>query len=136
MTISLEPDLQAIFDSFNSLYFDSTLNSEIRWGRKYSKARRRTIRLGSYNFKNDVIRINPVFASGDIPDVVLRYVVYHEMAHAWCIKNDPQMRFHNGVFKQKERAFPEYKQAQIWLNQNKTKFFASTPARSLWTLFR
>jgi hypothetical protein len=58
------------------------------------------------------------------------------MAHAWCLNIDPDMRFHNGEFKQKERLFPEFDQARKWLDENKTVFFAKQSGCRVWPLFR
>lgn len=119
-------DIFAIFEKFNETFFKNSLNCRIKWGKKYNKQRKRCIRLGSFNIKTNTIRINPALAENVVPDYIVRYVLYHEMVHAWLHKNNHKDKLrHCHNFKFLEKLFPEYEIASKWLKENKKIFITA-----------
>lgn len=114
--------LKELFRQINREYFDNRLACEIKLGKKRTKERRRCVRLGSYNFTTNVIRINPELLHHHVPLYVLRYIVYHEMLHAFCLQEYTSIRNHQGQFKIREKMFTEFGPARRWLRKNKSLF--------------
>jgi len=115
-------DLKLIFDEINRNYFDNKLECRVIFGRKYHSPRTRCIRLGSFNCATNTIRINPDLNDLDIPLFLIKYIMYHEMTHAWCYQNHSRLR-HRGPFQLKEKEFTDFKIARKWLRDNKKLFF-------------
>lgn len=110
-------DLRALFDEFNKTYFNSSLETAISWGRDTS-ARLRSIRFGAYYDAARMIRIHPRLDQAFIPVYLVRYIVFHEMLHAYLgIHRNARGRrqIHSRQFKAMERKFPEYQQAIAWM---------------------
>ena len=119
-----EKDIFILYPKFNDIFFNNNLDCSIKWGRKYNKPRKRSIRLGSYNVKTNAITINPELMSDKIPGYIVRYVLFHEMVHAWFHKtNHKDKLYHSKNFKDLEKSFPEYDTAAKWLRKNKKNFF-------------
>ena len=73
-------------------------------------------RLGSFHRDRNLIRINPVLDSKNVPRYFIEYVVYHEMLHAAervesCVG---RQRVHTKEFKRREKVFKYYEQALAW----------------------
>ncbi|MEW6600366.1 MAG: SprT-like domain-containing protein [Nitrospirota bacterium] len=109
-------DLQKIFQSINTKYFEGRVASLITWGLKGPRrvAARRT--LGSYCGDNNMIRINPMLDNKRIPRYFLEFIVYHEMLHADLgIKTDGARRLmHSAEFRRREKMFEHYDRAIAW----------------------
>ena len=116
----LEKNIFTLFTKFNDIFFGDNLDCPVKWGRKYNKPRKRCIRLGSYNVRTNTITINPDLQNNKIPGYIVRYVLYHEMVHAWFHKtNHKDKLYHSKNFKSFEKSFPEYAKASKWLKKNK-----------------
>ncbi len=122
LTVNLQPqgvvyDLGSIFDELNAVFFYGKVDAAITWGRD-STSSRRSIRFGSYHEATNLIRIHRRLDQPFVPLYVIRYVVFHEMLHArlGVGKNENGRRqIHSGTFKKVEKAYPEYKQAVAWI---------------------
>jgi hypothetical protein len=109
-------DLDTILRELNEEFFEGRLDVAITWGRngKPQRRRRRHVQLGSYNHQLRLIRIHPMLDSPNIPEFFVRFVVYHELLHAFL---DPQRddagrrRLHTAEFRALERRFPHYEEA-------------------------
>jgi len=106
-----------LFDIYNFLnkdYFNGMVSAAITWGvkRPGRAARRRT--LGSYRKHGNIIRINPVLDSMEIPRYYIEYVVYHEMLHSDMNTETGRGRIHSGEFKRRESLFKYYEKALAW----------------------
>ncbi len=117
-------DLREIFDDLNRRYFDGGIVASITWGRRMKrKRRRRSIKLGSYDFERRVIRVHPVLDAADVPRYYVAWVVYHEMLHEVCdipIK-DGRRIYHTPEFRRAEAAFEDYARAVLWERANVAK---------------
>ena len=111
-------DLHAIFEELNREYFCSALQVAITWGRSTNFRKNRTrIVFGNYDHHQRVIRIHPALDSSHVPEYFVRFVVYHEMLHAYLEPEkdaDGRRRIHTPKFRKLERAFPHYEQAMAF----------------------
>lgn len=87
---------------------------QITWGR-YGKGRR-SIRLGSYDFEQRLIRIHPALDQAWVPAYFVEYVIFHEVLHAIFPPEHHQGRrdIHTRAFCKMERTFYRYDEAQAW----------------------
>ena len=103
-------DLQGIFHSLNRQFFEGKLRvRQIGWSRTAS----RTL-LGHYDPAHETITISRVFDRAKAPRLALECVVYHEMLHIiFPIERDRHRRvIHSRQFREAERKFPGYREAQ------------------------
>lgn len=110
-------DLRELFDEVNAAHFDGRVDAGITWGRMPAKARRRSIRFGSYSPQEHLIRMHPLLDAEGIPRFFVRYIVFHEMLHADLGIEEGEGRrvIHSREFRQRERAYPEFAQAEAWM---------------------
>ena len=105
-------DLAAIRDHISRLYFNGELSPDIGWSRggRRRHAVRRVIRYGTYNAALNLIRINPLLDSPQVPREFLEYIVFHEMLHAAVPSSSTlrRWRHHHGAFRVLERRYPDY----------------------------
>jgi hypothetical protein len=115
-------DLAVHFDELNRTYFAARpVRARITWGRQVGLGRsRRSIKVGSYSFEEDLIRIHPGLDQEWIPGYYLRWVIYHEMLHA--TQQAPLVNgrhaFHTPEFAAEERRFVGYAEATDWERRN------------------
>jgi predicted metal-dependent hydrolase len=125
-------DVGAIRDKLNVRWFDGEVEPGITWGRWSSlRGRRRTIRLGSYDARENLIRIHPALDQSWVPRLFVEAVVHHEMLHAQMPAQESGGRrcLHGPEFRRRERELPAYKAAEIWLASNLHKLLRSRPPR-------
>ncbi len=109
-------NLLEIFNNVNAEYFDGTIASSITWSTRSPRRSVAKRTLGSYSQDMDMIRINPVLDSANVPGYFLAYVVYHEMLHA-DLNNEPstgKRTVHSRAFKRREKLFRHYDRAMAW----------------------
>jgi hypothetical protein len=108
-------NLEKRFEGLNAAYFGGQLERpRLTWSR--TKSRRI---LGRYDSTHRTIFISLLFDSPHTPDVVLDYVLYHEMLH---IKHpsraeDCRLVAHTPEFREEERQFAGYRQALAWIKR-------------------
>ena len=109
-------DLDTVFNDLNTIYFKGALRKPcLSW----TPTEARSI-LGRYNYDDDIIYISRILDSVNIPDYVLKYILFHEMLH---IKHQPKISnlreiVHTREFRQEEKRFKHYREANLWLKQN------------------
>ncbi len=113
-------DLEDIRRDLNTRYLAGRFEGSIRWGRRPPARRRRSIRLGSYEFQGKLIRIHPALDRDFVPKYYVEWIVYHEMLHQIVPETvkDGRTYFHGPGFKKLEKAFPSYRRAQEWQKKN------------------
>ena len=102
-----DPALSDSFDRINEKYFYGLVEKpNLVWGGNT------THKLGSYDFQTDTITMSSIFKEGD--EVLLDYVMYHEMLHKKHKFRNVGNRsmHHTGKFKQKEKEFEGYYEAE------------------------
>jgi hypothetical protein len=115
-------DLRTIFDELNKDFFQNKISANITWGKLPEAKRRRSIRFGAYYPSDNIIRIHRFLDQTFVPPYFVRYIVFHEMLHAFLgIKKSPTGRqlIHSADFKALERQFPDYEKAIAWENNPK-----------------
>ncbi len=108
-------DLAKIFAKLNRRYFANELEKPaLTW----SQRRTRSI-LGHHDRVYQSITISKTLDSEDVPEWFVEYILYHEMLHikhpARLIKG--RRYYHTTAFRQDERRFPYYQEAQQWLER-------------------
>jgi hypothetical protein len=109
-------NLNDIFDSLNTGYFDDRVTAVITWGKRLSRWYSGKRTLGSYDESNNMIRINPVLDQRSVPKYFVEFIVYHEMVHADMDskKNKGRNIIHSKEFKKREQFFKQYNKAILW----------------------
>ena len=109
-------NLNEIFDSLNTGYFDDRVKAVITWGKRLSRWYSGKRTLGSYDESNNMIRINPVLDQRSVPKYFVEFIVYHEMIHADINseKNKGRNIIHTKEFKKREQFFKKYEKAMLW----------------------
>lgn len=110
-------DLQAIYRELNWRFFGGRVDSAITWGRRPNRRPSRSIRFGSYSEELNLIRIHPLLDAEGVPGYFVRYIVFHEMLHAYLgVRSMPSGRrvIHSREFMQLEQTYPEYDRAVRW----------------------
>ena len=108
-------DLDRMFAKLNRRYFDSSLDKPtLTW----SQRKTRSI-LGHHDRVYETIVISKSLDSTQVPEWFAEFILYHEMLH---IKHAARMingrrYYHTAAFRQDERRFAKYEEAQRWLEQ-------------------
>lgn len=113
-------DLEPMFDRLNREHFEGELRKpRLGWSRRAWSSQ-----LGCYDHALDQIVMNRLLDRPGVPELVVAYVLYHEMLH---VKHP--MRFarcrresHTPEFRREEKRFPDYVQATRFL-----KHFSARP---------
>jgi len=110
-------NLRDIFDELNAAYFAGGIRAKITWGPRGRRKRRRdSIKLGSYTFEDQIIRIHPVLDAADVPGFFVAWIVYHEMLHEVHDMPvvDGRRMYHTREFRRAEAQFDRYAEAVLW----------------------
>jgi hypothetical protein len=125
-------DLAAIRDGLNRRWFRGAVEPDITWGRWSSlRGRRRTIRLGSFDARDGLIRVHPALDQSWVPRLFVEAVVHHEMLHAAMPAQESGGRrcLHGPEFRRRERELPAFTAAERWLAANLHRLLRSRPPR-------
>ncbi|MCH8205204.1 MAG: hypothetical protein IID09_08560 [Candidatus Hydrogenedentes bacterium] len=132
MTQGARHDLQRLYEEVNAAHFEGQVDAPITWGRMPGGRRRRSIRLGSYTPEDHLIRIHPLLDQEFVPEYFVRYIVFHEMLHAYVgFETTPsgRRRVHTVRFYRLERQYPDYERAVAWHDEprNLSKLLRAQP---------
>lgn len=108
-------NLSAVFDYVNSNYFRSSIhNPTLAWVSESPSQR-----LGYYFAPLRLLAVNTAFDSERVPRYALEFVVYHELLHHIdAADGKPRRRIHHTKsFKDQERFFSSYADAERWLRR-------------------
>jgi hypothetical protein len=96
----------------------------ITWGRDGKG--RRSIRFGSFDFEQKLIRMHPALDAAWVPDYFVEFVVFHELLHSIFppSANAARRALHPAEFREREKEFPRYEEALSWENKNIRKFLS------------
>ena len=122
-------DLSWMYRQINRDYFNRSLDLHITW---FGERRRRPLSsrviFGLYHDPLRLIKISRLLDNSYFPEYFVAYVIYHEMLHHVCptyVDAKGQTHIHNKAFKEKEKEFKHFNQAQQWIRSNKHLLFAS-----------
>ncbi len=114
-------DLLDIFEDVKRVYFAGSFSGLITWGRRAAKGTsrteaRKTIKLGSYNSLDRIVRVNPVLDKPWVPRYFVAFVIYHEMLHHVFPHPGIEGRraLHPPAFLEREREFRRFERASEW----------------------
>jgi hypothetical protein len=105
---------------FRTMDFSANGLPEFTWGRRTKSMARRSLHLGSYSETSHRIHIHPVLDQANVPRWFVRYVLFHELLHAFRTANDapklPGQRRtpHDRKFREREAQYGDYPRASAW----------------------
>jgi hypothetical protein len=108
-------NLDEVFDSLNARFFGGLLGRpELTWSENVAKRS-----LGHYDAAHNTIVVSRVFDRPSSPRYAVEYLLYHEMLH---LKHPVTRRglrrcVHPRAFKDEERLFPQWKEAQAFIKR-------------------
>ena len=105
-------DLARLADQVRLEYFPGSNPLPIEWGKRPTRRKRRSIRLGSYHRGTTMIRIHPLLDSIDVPIFFIQSIIYHEYLHHIL---GPR---HDRRFHRQERRFRFHAESKEWLRKN------------------
>ncbi len=116
-------DLLEIFVELNARYFGSGIEAELTWGStgSFRGTSRRSITLGSYDYRAKRITIHPVLDQPLVPRMCVARILHHEMCHArHPAEESPGGRrlVHTPAFRREEARFERAHEADAWLDGN------------------
>ena len=103
-------DLCAIFDALNLCYFHGLMaRPQLGWSVRPSRTT-----LGHYDPSHNVIVLSSLLDSENAPELVVRFVVFHEMLHLRYPTEHRGSRrcVHTDEFKRAEKEYENYRQAK------------------------
>lgn len=119
-------DLQRMFDQLNERYFRGRLRGyDVKWGRRRRQRPKEYFIFGTVQEEDRVIRINPQLDQPWVPRWFLQYILYHEMLHTVVpdeVRRGGRRRVHTEEFNRREQAYPSYRRARRWEEDNLARF--------------
>lgn len=131
--LSATHDLEAIRDRVNHRYFGGRLEVAIAWSRygrpsgrrrRRGRARRSTLKLGSWSPRERLVRVHPVLDHPSVPELVVASIVHHELLHAEMgaelgevVIEGGRRRLHTPEFRRREREFEHHAEARRWIRE-------------------
>ncbi len=103
-------DLSVIFDSVNAQYFDCQIPKPlIAW-----TSRSNYRKVGSYNYVLNMILISRIMNDHRVPELAVRFVMYHEMLHIkhGIFEQNGRVMAHTPEFLADERQFIGFAEAE------------------------
>ena len=106
-------NLTRVFDRLNVEYFDNRIES-VTLGWSLRKSRRI---LGHFDPSHGSITVSSIFDDPDTPEMVVSYIMFHEMLHAkFATSSNFDLKHrHSRQFKNEEKRFADYDAANDWL---------------------
>ncbi len=107
-------DLEEIFARHNRAFFGNRLQvKQVGWSRTRSSSV-----LGHYDSAHNTITISRLLDGPDSPQILVEYVMFHEMLHVHypVTHNHHRRVVHSPEFRAAEKQFPGYRQAQRLLH--------------------
>lgn len=108
-------NLNQLFARLNRRYFNNELPAvTLTWSARKTKRI-----LGHHDYVHDTIVISRSLDAADVPEVLVEFVLYHEMLH---MKHRPKVvngrrLYHSPAFRADERRFEQYDLAQAALDK-------------------
>ncbi len=108
-------DLEDIFSRLNKKYFKNEIEKPVL---SWSRTKTRRV-FGHQDATHDTIIISKTLDDARVPQFVVEFVLYHELLH---IKHPTKIvngkrRIHSTAFRRDEQLFPNYQEAEKWLEK-------------------
>jgi hypothetical protein len=109
-------DLQEIFTSVNSAYFNGSLRAVVRWGQEASRTSYHTKKTDTHGIRIDLVTIAGIYNHPDVPRFALEGIMYHEMLHIAIppVNKNGRHVIHGKDFKAAEEKFLHYHDWRKW----------------------
>ena len=108
-------NLRTIFERVNRCYFDNQLQMpQLSWSNSLTYRK-----YGHYQPSTDSLMLSVSLDDAKVPDYVLDFVMYHELLHkhlGFYSRNGRRIS-HHAEFRKQETMFPQYEQAQKYLEK-------------------
>lgn len=121
-------DLQKEWDIVNRTYFGGKVRVHLTWYGDASKKCRRKVILGSYDQRQNLIKIHRRLDAPIVPRYYLQFVLYHEALHKLYppyLDENGNLKVHHEEFKEKEKLFKEFALAQHFEKLGRKYWFDS-----------
>jgi len=108
-------DLRDSFDRVNAAYFAGTIvRPRLAWSRSFTGRK-----FGHYDWIMDTVMVSRTLDSGDVPEFLVDFIVYHELLHKkhgvhWV---NGRGYAHTAEFYREERQFRRYQESEALLGQ-------------------
>jgi hypothetical protein len=122
-------DLEKIYCDLNGEYFDQPLGLHITWFGERRRRMSKRVTFGLFHDPLRLIKINRLLDHKHFPDYFVAYVIYHEMLHYVCptyVDEKGQKHIHSKAFKEREKEFKYFKNAQQWIRENQNYLFSAS----------
>ena len=119
-------DLKNMYQALNEEYFDQPLGLHITWFGEKRRSVGKRVTFGLFHDPLRLIKINRLLDNRHFPDYFVAYVIYHEMLHYVCptyVDEKGQKHIHSKAFKEQEKKFKYFKDAQQWIRENQQYLF-------------
>ena len=110
-------DLAEIRAVLNATLLENRSQAPVTWGREVRRARARSVRLGWYDERRNLIGLSRRLDAADVPRYFVEYVMFHEMLHEVLgIRERPDGRreIHGRTFKFLEQTCPDFERARAF----------------------
>lgn len=104
-------------DLFQDDFPTASQRPGLTWGRRGKSSSRRSLRLGSFDSEQGVVRVHPVLDRRDVPEWFVRYVLMHEILHAALpprLGKGSRWVHHGPEFRAREGGYVDYQRALRW----------------------
>jgi hypothetical protein len=120
-------DLLEIATTLQERYFPGTARPLITWGLKSPRRERKTIRLGSYDAQERLVRIHRVLDRPWVPRYFIACVVFHELLHHHlpATTRGGRRALHPPEFLEMERSYRFHERAMAWERRNRARLLRS-----------
>jgi hypothetical protein len=108
-------DLEELREYLNESFLENRSKAPVTWGRKATRNRTHTIRLGCYDPARNLITMNRRLDRSDIPRYMVEFVLYHEMLHEVLgigERPDGKRDIHGKTFRMMEHTYPHFSKAK------------------------
>jgi hypothetical protein len=108
-------NLEAMFEELNHRFFYGLMARPVLgWSKRPSRTT-----LGHYDPSHNTIVLSKILDRSDVPELVVEYVLFHEMLHLRypADHSGTRRRVHTKEFKEAEKQFPDLEKALVLLKK-------------------
>ncbi len=113
-------DLGPLLEEVNRQFFRGALSCRIGWSAWGKSGGKCSIRMGSYDARECLIRIHPSLDRQFVPRYVVKAVIFHEALHHVLPEQKKNGRrvIHSPEFRRLEAAYPDHLRVLEWQKKN------------------
>lgn len=130
-------DLVEISEELRASEFADDFGTErewpaITWGARSARRAKRSLRLGSYDVAQNLVRVHPVLDQPAVPRWFVRYILFHEILHAAMPPRrgrGNRLLHHPPEYRARERTLDDYDRARRWQEKHLNSLIKSAQTR-------